>query len=77
VLSLGILLIGLVMRGGRVFRPHIAYLGIATGSFGLVSVLGLLVSSGSGVLVIVTSVLTTVWILLVGIQLYRLASDRE
>jgi hypothetical protein len=75
VLSLGILLIGVVMRKG-VFGKSTAYLGVVTGILGIVSVLGPLFVSTLGITIIITSVLTTVWVLLVGYRLYRLGQQR-
>jgi Domain of unknown function (DUF4386) len=71
VLSLGILMIGLVMLRG-IFRKTTAYLGVITGILGIISVAGPFFLSTLGVTVIITSVLTTVWVLLVGYRLYRL-----
>jgi len=73
--SLGILVVGLVMLGG-VFGKGIAYLGVGTGILGVVSVVGPLVASALGATIILTSVLTAVWVLLVGVRLYRLATVR-
>jgi hypothetical protein len=70
-LSVGILLIGLVMLRSP-FGKATAYLGVATGILGIVSVAGPLLVSALGPLIILTSVLTTVWVLLVGYRLYRL-----
>jgi hypothetical protein len=52
-----------------------AWVGIATGVLGLVSVFGPLVVPGLGVVVIGASILTTLWALLVGRRLLRLASE--
>ncbi len=71
VLSVGILLIGLVMRKG-VFGRSTAYLGVATGILGIVTVVGPLFVMALSVTIIITSVLTTLWVLLVGYKLYRL-----
>jgi len=71
----GIFIVGLVMlrRGlGRVA----GYLGIATGVLALVSVAGPLVFEAAGTMAILTSVLTTLWLLVVGYQLLRLTSRR-
>jgi hypothetical protein len=65
-LSLGILLIGLVMRKGS-FGKSSAYLGVVTGILGIVAV-----ASTFGPIVILASVLTTAWVLFVGYRLYRL-----
>ncbi len=69
--SLGILMIGLVMLKG-IFSKSMAYLGVVTGILGIVSVAGPLFVSALGVTIIITSVLTTVWVLFVGYRLYRL-----
>jgi len=70
-LSVGILMIGLVMLKGA-FGKGTAYLGVATGILGVVSVAGPFFVSTVGVAIIVASVLTTVWVLFVGHRLYRL-----
>jgi hypothetical protein len=73
-LSLGILMIGLVMRKG-IFRKSTAYVGVVTGALGIVSVVGpFFVSALSGA-IIITSALTTLWVLLVGYRLYRLGQQ--
>jgi len=69
--SFGILMIGLVMLKG-IFSKSMAYLGVVTGILGIVSVAGPLFVSALSVTIIITSVLTTVWVLLVGYRLYRL-----
>ena len=71
-LGIGILMIGVVMRGS-VFGRAAAYLGIATGTLAIVSVVGALVVSAVSTVVILASVLTTVWALLVGYRLYALS----
>lgn len=63
-LSFGILLIGVVMLRSF-FGKTAAYLGMATGVLGLVSIAGL------GVTIILNALLATVWILFVGYRLYR------
>jgi hypothetical protein len=73
-LSLGILMIGVVMRRS-LFGRTAAYLAVATGIFGLVSVAGPLLVSTLSLAVILASVLTTVWVLLVGYRLYRLGQE--
>ncbi len=65
-LSFAILLIGFVMLKG-VFSRTTAYLGVATGILGIVSL------AGSGVTIIMNAVLATVWLLFVGTRLCRLA----
>ena len=70
-LSVGILIVGLVMlRAG--FSKGSAYLGVATGILGIFSVAGPLLVPPLGVVVIIASVLTTVWLLLVGYRLIQL-----
>jgi hypothetical protein len=67
-LSFGILVIGWVMRNG-VFNKLTAYLGIATGMFGIAAVAGLSVA------VILNAVAATGWLFLVGFRLYRLSQQ--
>jgi hypothetical protein len=71
VLSLGILLIGLVMRKGS-FSKSSAYLGIVTGFLGIAAGV-----STFGLIVILAAVLTTVWVLVVGYRLYRLGRPAD
>lgn len=71
VLSLGILLIGLVMRKG-IFGKGIAYVGVVTGLLGIVSVIGPFVLPALSSAIIVASMLTTLWVLLVGFRFLRL-----
>jgi hypothetical protein len=71
VLSFGILMIGLIMLKG-IFSKSTAYLGLVTGILGIVSVAGPFFVSTLSVTIIITSVLTTVWVLFVGYRLYRL-----
>ena len=70
-LSLRILMTGLVMLKG-IFSKSTAYLGLVTGSLGIVAVAGPLFVSALSITIIITSVLTTVWVLFVGYRLYRL-----
>jgi hypothetical protein len=70
VLSVGILLIGLVMRKA-IFGNITAYVGVVTGLLGIISVAGSFFVSTSSVGIILTSVLTTIWVLLVGFRLYQ------
>jgi hypothetical protein len=70
--SLGILIIGLVMLKG-VFSKITAYLGVVTGILGVISVVGPFFIAALGMAAIITSVLTTVWILLVGHKLLKLS----
>jgi len=72
--AVGILLTGLVMLKG-IFSKSTAYLGLVTGILGIVSVAGSPFVSFLSVAVIVTSVLTTVWVLFVGYRLYRLGQQ--
>jgi len=66
-LSVGILVIGLVMlRGKGIFSKTTAYLGLAAGIFGIVSIAGFFA------IIIINAVLTTVWVLFVGYRLFRL-----
>lgn len=67
-LSFGILVIGFVMLGG-VFNKITAYLGLATGILGIVSVAGLTLT------IIMNALFATAWILVVGYRLYRLAQE--
>jgi hypothetical protein len=69
ILSFGILLIGLVMLKG-IFNKITAYVGLVTGVLGIVSI------AGWNVTVILNAVFATVWLLLVGYGLYRLAKPR-
>jgi hypothetical protein len=70
-LAVGILMTGFVMRTGS-FSRSTAYLGIATGIFGIISVVGPFFTSALSLTIIVTSILTTIWVLFVGYGLYRL-----
>jgi Domain of unknown function (DUF4386) len=70
--ALGILIIGLVMLKGT-FSKVTAYLGVVTGILGIISVVGPLFIAALGMTAIITSVLTTVWVLLVGFKLIRLS----
>jgi hypothetical protein len=69
--ALGTLLIGLVMRKG-IFNKATAYLGVIAGVLGIVSVVGPLFVSALDPTIILTSLLTTVWFLLIGLRLYKL-----
>ena len=62
---------GLIMLKGA-FSKSTAYLGIATGLLGVVSVVGPVFVSALSVTIVVTSVLTTVWVLFVGYRLCKL-----
>jgi hypothetical protein len=50
-----------------------AYLGLATGVLGMVAVVGGAFRDDLGLVVVPTSVLTTVWVILVGRRLLRVA----
>jgi hypothetical protein len=67
ILSSAFLMIGLVMLKG-VFSKTTAYIGAITGVLGIASV------SGSGVAIILNAVFATIWMLLAGYQLCKLAS---
>ncbi|WP_035357695.1 hypothetical protein [Edaphobacter aggregans] len=67
-LSFGILVIGFVMMRG-VFNKTTAYLGLATGILGIVSVAGLSLT------IIMNALFATAWILFVGYRLHRLAKE--
>jgi hypothetical protein len=69
--SLGILLVALVMLRG-VFGKPTAYVGVASGILGIVSVVGPFLVGALGSTIIVASLLTTTWVFLVGYRLYRL-----
>jgi hypothetical protein len=69
--SVGILIIGLVMRQGP-FGRVTAYCGVATGILGIVAVAGPFVARGAETAAIAASVLTTAWVLLVGLRLYQM-----
>jgi hypothetical protein len=71
-LAVGILLISIVTLRGT-FSRTAAYLGVATGVLGIASVVGQLLVPGSGTIIaIFASVLTTLWVLVVGYRLFRL-----
>lgn len=74
-LSVGILITGLVMLKGM-FGKATAYLGIATGVLGILAVVGPIVVSALSAVIIVASLLTMIWVLLVGVDLYRLTRPR-
>lgn len=71
VLAVGILLTGLVMLRG-VFNRSTAYLGLLTGTLGIVSVAGSFFGNALSAGIIVTSLLMTVWVLIVGYRLCKL-----
>ena len=67
-LAIGILITGWVMLQG-VFSKSTAYLGVLTGIFGVVSVVGSFFGNALGAGIIVTSMLMTVWVIFVGYRL--------
>lgn len=67
-LSFAILVIGFVMLRG-VFNKITAYLGLAVGILGIVSLAGFTVT------IIMNALFATAWILLVGYRLYRLGQE--
>lgn len=69
-LSFGILVTGFVMLRG-VFNKITAYLGLATGFLGIVSLTGLTLT------IIMNALFATAWILVVGYRLCRLAQDQS
>ena len=71
---MGISIIGLVMLKGT-FSKVTAYLGIVTGILGIISVLGPFFFTGLGMIVIITSILTTIWVLFVGFKLLKLSQQ--
>ncbi len=70
-LAIGILLTGLVMIKST-FGKGTAYLGVATGVVGIIAVVGSFLVSILGAAIILASILTMVWVLLVGYRLYQL-----
>lgn len=70
-LSVAILIVGNVMRRSG-FGAATGYLGIATAVLGILSVAGGLFLTELGTLIVPASVLTTVWVLLVGLRFRRL-----
>jgi hypothetical protein len=76
----GIFLIGLVMLKGA-FGKVAAYLGIATGILGVISVAGPLLVDAADTAAILTSIATTLWVLAVGYKLLtpavRLAQAKD
>ena len=73
-LSIGILMTGLVMLKG-IFSKSTAYLGLVTGILGIVSVVGPFFASALSTTIIITSILTTIWVFFVGHRLYRLSQQ--
>ena len=72
--ALGILVISLVMREGS-FPRVTAWVGILVGLLGFVAVVGPVVWGDAGIVAIATSVLTLIWVLLVGWRLLRLGTE--
>ncbi len=72
-LSIGILLSGLVMLKG-IFHKLTAYIGLATGILGCIAVAGSFLSDAFDMTIILASLLTTVWIFLVGYRLWNLGA---
>jgi len=69
--GMGILITGFVMLKG-IFSKSTAYLGITTGIFSIISIMGPLFVSALGITVIIASLLTTIWVLFAGYGLYKL-----
>jgi len=55
-----------MLKGKGIFSKTTAYLGLAAGIFGIVSISGVFVT------IIINAVLTTVWVWFVGYRLFRL-----
>jgi hypothetical protein len=72
--SLGIFIISLVMLRS-VFSKVTAYIGLVSGILGFISVAGPFFIPALGIMAIIASVLTTVWVLLVGYKLLRLSQS--
>ena len=70
--AIGILIIGFVMIKGT-FGKVTGYLGVVTGILGIISVVGSFLIATLGMTTIITSVLTTLWVLFVGYKLLRLS----
>lgn len=70
--ALGILVISLVMLKG-VFGKVTAFLGVGSGILGIIAVVGPFLISGLGIFAVFSSILTTVWVILLGWKLFRLA----
>ncbi|MDX1981253.1 MAG: hypothetical protein SFV51_13360 [Bryobacteraceae bacterium] len=74
VLAVGILITGLVMLNG-VFSKSTAYLGVLTGILGIASVVGSFFGDALSAGIIITSMLTTVWVIFVGYTLWVLGQQ--
>jgi Domain of unknown function (DUF4386) len=72
--GIGILFAGLVMRKG-IFGRVTAWAGIATGVFAALAVVGPFVSNALGMVVVLASLLTMLWVMLAGHRLYRLGAQ--
>src|ERR1700682_3831221 len=71
-LSLAILIIGFAMLKAKgIFNKTTAYLGLAAGIFGIVSIAGFFV------IIIINALLVTLWLLFAGYRLFRLGSGAE
>jgi hypothetical protein len=70
--ALGILAISLVMLRGGDFGRITATVGVLTGIGGVISVVGALFYEPLALMAIPTSILTTIWVFLVGYRLLRL-----
>jgi hypothetical protein len=68
--ALGIGILGIVMLRGT-FNRAAAWLGVLTGVLGTIAVVGPWFASALEVAVIITAVLTTVWVFVVGYELLR------
>jgi hypothetical protein len=71
--AVGVLLISLVMRGGR-FGPITVWAGILAGLFGIAAVFVPIIWSDFGYAAILAAILTTIWVLLAGWRLLRWAT---
>ena len=69
--AIGILIFSLVMLKGKVSKTT-AYLGVITGTLGIIAVAGPFFISSLGIIVVITSILTTVWFFFIGYKLFRL-----
>jgi hypothetical protein len=70
--AIGIFIISLVMLKGG-FSKVAAYIGVITGILGVVSVVGAFFISALSIIIVITSILTTVWFFFVGYGLIRLS----
>jgi hypothetical protein len=72
ILAVGILLIGIVSYQSAIGRAA-AWLAIATGILGIVAVVGSLLIRGLSAIAILASLLTTIWLFVVGYRLLQMA----